>query len=259
MPQSDLSAPVVAVPCLKDNFAFLLHDRTGGATLVVDVPEAGPVVAALAARGWQASHVLLTHHHGDHVQGLAELLAALPRRPEVVGAAADAHRLPPLDRGVVPGERLTLGGLAVAVIDVAGHTLGHVAYHLPAAAAAFTGDSLMAMGCGRLFEGTAPMMWDSLCRLDALPADTRICAGHDYLAGNAAFAASIEPGNPAIAARLAAARAAGPQGVHATLAEERRSNPFLRARLPAVKAALGMPGASDAETFAELRRRKDRF
>jgi hydroxyacylglutathione hydrolase len=201
---------------------------------------------------------LLTHHHADHVQGVAGLLGAHPGA-RVAGAEADAHRLPPLDLALRPGDAVQVGAARLEVLDVPGHTVGHIAFHCPAAAVAFTGDSLMAMGCGRVIEGTLPMMWDTLRRLNALPDGTRICSGHDYLAGNAAFAASIEPANPAIAERLAAARAAGPEGVHVTLAEERRSNPFLRAGLAPVKAALGLPGADDAAAFAELRRRKDRF
>lgn len=257
---SPAAAPlVVTVPCLRDNFAFLLHDPATGATAAVDAPEAAPIAAALAARGWRLTDILLTHHHGDHIDAVPELRAAHPG-VRVTGAAADSGRLPPLDRAVTPGERVAVGALEVRVIGVPGHTLGHLAFHVPAAKTAFTGDSLMAMGCGRVFEGTLPMMWESLARLAALPGETRICSGHDYLDGNAAFARSVEPANAAqIDARLAAARAAGPEGVHATLEVERRTNPFLRALLPGMAEALGLAGAPPAEVFAELRRRKDRF
>jgi hydroxyacylglutathione hydrolase len=252
---------IVTVPCLADNFSFLLHDPGTGATAVIDVPEAGPIGAALAARGWRVTDILLTHHHPDHVQGVEELVGAIGApRPRVVGAAADAHRLPALDLAVAPGGRLMVGSLAVEVLDVPGHTVGHIAFHVPAAQAAFTGDSLMAMGCGRLFEGSAAQMWESLSRLAALPDHTRILSGHDYTRGNAAFGASIEPGNEAIAARLSrTAAAGGGEAVHVTLAEEKRTNVFLRAGTPAVKAALGMEGADDGAAFAELRARKDRF
>jgi hydroxyacylglutathione hydrolase len=148
------------------------------------------------------------------------------------------------------------------VIEVPGHTVGHVAYHIPAANAVFTADSLMALGCGRLFEGTPEQMWQSLSRLAALPPQTLVCSGHEYTSANARFALTIEPGNPDLAARaerVAAARREGRPTVPSTLAEELATNPFLRAGLPAVKAGLGMEGAPDVEVFAEIRRRKDRF
>jgi hydroxyacylglutathione hydrolase len=248
---------VVTVPCLKDNFAFLAHDPATGATAVVDVPEAAPILAALAERGWQATDVLLTHHHADHVQDLAALQAGLSAPARVTGAAADAHRLPPLDHAVAPGDVVAVGAETGRVIDVSGHTVGHVAYAFPGVV--FTGDSLMALGCGRLFEGSAVQMWESLARLAALPGDTRVCSGHDYLDGNLAFARSVEPGNAAAADRVARAREQGAEAVHVTLAEELATNPFLRAPQPAIRAALGLDAATDAEVFAELRRRKDAF
>lgn len=249
---------IVTVPCLRDNYAYLVRDPSSGATCCVDVPEAAPILAALAARGWGLDEIWLTHHHPDHIDGVAALVAATGAR--VTGAAADAHRLPPLDRAVRAGDRLALGTLAGEVLEVPGHTVGHVAYVLPGAA--FTADSLMALGCGRLFEGTPAQMWDSLQRLAALPGDTLVCSGHEYTESNARFALTIEPGNPALQARAAAVRAARAEGrptVPSTLAEERATNPFLRAHLPEIKAALGMAGASDTAAFAEIRARKDRF
>lgn len=249
---------LVTVPCLKDNYAFLVHDTESGATLLVDAPEAAPIRAALDARGWRLTDILLTHHHGDHIDGVA----ALREGARVVGAAADAQRLPPLDLAVAPGETVTALGTGVGVLAAPGHTSGHVAYHMPAAGAVFTGDSLMALGCGRLFEGSAADMWQSLCRLRALPPDTLVCSGHEYTAGNARFALTVDPGNAALAARaeaVAAARAAGQPTVPSRLAEEIATNPFLRADVPALKAALGMAGRPDVEVFAEIRARKDRF
>lgn len=251
---------LVTIPCLSDNYAFLLHDPATGTAACVDVPETAPVLDALTARGWRLTDILLTHHHPDHVQGVAALVAATGAK--VTGAAADAHRLPPLDRAVRPGESFPLLGESVAVIDVSGHTVGHLAFHLPGPRIAFTGDSLMALGCGRLFEGDAAMMWDSLQRLAALPPETTICSGHEYTLSNARFAKTIEPDNPALISRIAAteaARAAGRPTVPSSLQEELRTNPFLRAKVVQVKSAMNMPDAADAEVFGAIRARKDQF
>jgi hydroxyacylglutathione hydrolase len=249
---------IVTVPCLRDNYAFVARDPETGATACIDVPEAAPILAALKARGWGLDDILITHHHPDHVDGVAELVAATGAR--VTGAAADAHRLPPLDHAVAPGDTVQVGSVAGTVLDVSGHTVGHVAFVFPGAA--FTADSLMALGCGRLFEGSAAQMWDSLQRLAALPPETLICSGHEYTAANARFALTIEPGNPRLVERAEAVRAARDAGrptVPSTLADELATNPFLRAHLPEIKAALGLDTASDAEAFAEIRARKDRF
>ena len=249
---------LVTVPSLADNYAFLLHDPDSGATACIDVPEAAPIQAALTARGWTLSDIWITHHHPDHIDGVAALVAATGAR--VTGAAADAHRLPALDRALHPGDAVALGKVKGTVLDVSGHTVGHIAYVLPGFA--FTGDSLMAAGCGRLFEGDAAMMWASLSRLAALPDDTLICSGHEYTASNIRFALTVDPGNAALqarAARVAEARAAGRPTVPSTLADERATNPFLRAGNPAIRASLGMADAPDAAVFAEIRSRKDRF
>lgn len=251
---------IVTVPCLKDNYAFLGHDLATGATMVVDVPEAAPILTALQERGWKLSHILITHHHGDHIDGVRALAGATGAR--VIGAAADAHRLPPLDEAVAEGDTVRVGMAHGTVIDVSGHTMGHIAYHFADTGAVFTGDSLMALGCGRLFEGKPGLMWKSLSKLAALPPETLVYSGHEYTASNARFALTVEPDNQALVSRAAAvdaARAKGQPTVPATLAEELATNPFLRASLPGVKAAIGMPGASDAEAFAEIRARKDRF
>lgn len=251
---------IVTIPCLKDNYAFLVHDSTTGATAVVDVPEAAPILKALQDRGWHASHILITHHHGDHIDGVETLAAATGA--QVIGAAADAHRLPPLDKAVQPGDVLHVGASEAQVMDVSGHTVGHIAFFFPAGPAVFTGDSLMALGCGRLFEGTPAQMWTSLSALAALPPETIVCSGHEYTAPNGRFALTIEPENPDLqvrVARIAAARSAGEPTVPSILAEELATNPFLRAYLPSVKAAIGLPEATDAESFAEIRSRKDRF
>lgn len=251
---------ILTIPCLSDNYAFLAHDAETGDTALIDAPEAGPILAALEEKGWKLSHVLLTHHHWDHVEALPEILAAHPAR--VIGAAADAHRLPPLDQAVSEGDTVRIGNEEAQVIDVSGHTVGHVAYYFAQSAAVFTADSLMALGCGRLFEGDAPQMWASLSKLAALPDDTVVYSGHEYTQTNARFAETVDPDNPELQARIreiAAARAAGRPTVPSGLALERATNPFLRAADPAIQRTLGMEGADPSDVFGEIRARKDRF
>ena len=255
-----MTLQIETVPCLSDNYAFLAHDPETGETAVVDVPEAAPILKALADKGWTATHVLITHHHADHVQGLDELLAK--HDAKVVGHAADAERLPKLDIALSDGDTVTIGSDTGTVMDVSGHTIGHIAFHFPDSKVAFTADSLMALGCGRVFEGTMPQMWDSLSKLAALPPDTTICSGHEYTAANGRFAVTIDPDNPALISRVKAVEAARDQGkptVPSTLSEELATNPFLRATDPAVQAHLGMTGADAADVFAEIRTRKDNF
>ena len=251
---------IVTVPCLSDNYAFLIHDTETGATALVDAPEAGAIRKALDQRGWTLTEIWITHHHHDHIDGTDELRRAY--EATVTGAGADAHRLPPLDRTVTDGDRFTFAGAEVSVLDVSGHTMGHIAYHIPSAQTAFTADSLMALGCGRLFEGTAERMWESLSKLAALPPETLVCSGHEYTAANGEFALTIEPDNPALISRVRSvseARKKGKPTVPSRLSDELATNPFLRANLPEVKTALGLAAASDAEVFAEIRRRKDKF
>jgi hydroxyacylglutathione hydrolase len=234
--------------------------RRRGRSDLVDAPDAGPIAAALAERGWGLDAILITHHHDDHIEGVAALRERFGA--EVIGAEADRHRLPRLDRAVTEGDEVALGESRARVIDVSGHTVGHVAYHFAEAGAVFTADSLMAMGCGRIFEGTAPMMWASLQKLAALPAETLVYSGHEYATANARFAVALDGADGAFRARQAAieaARAKGLPTVPVKLSEELASNPFLRASDPALKARIGMADAPDVEVFAEIRRRKDRF
>lgn len=249
---------LVVVPCLSDNYAFLVHNSDTGDTALVDAPEAAPIKHALTARGWTLSDILITHHHNDHIGAVAELRDGT----RVIGAAADAHRLPPLDLSVADGDQVDVCGLSTDVMDVSGHTVGHIAFYMAAAKLLFTADSLMALGCGRLFEGTPAQMWTSLQKLRQLPGDTTVCSGHEYTESNARFALSLDPDNAALISRskgITDARAAGRPTVPSMLAEETRTNPFLRADDPAMKAAIGMADASDVDVFAEIRARKDNF
>ena len=251
---------LVTIPCRSDNYAFLLHNDDTGQTALADAPEAAPIIAELEARGWALDDLLITHHHGDHVEGVAELRARFGCR--VVGARADQHRLPAVDLEVDPDSEFETCGTTANVIDVSGHTVGHIAFHLPAAEVAFTGDSLMALGCGRLFEGKVPQMWESLLRLRALPPDTRICSGHEYTAANARFALTVDGGNADLVARakaVDAARAKGEATVPSFLSEECATNPFLRADVPGMDAQVGLEGSAPAAIFAEIRSRKDNF
>lgn len=251
---------LVTVPCLADNYAYLVHDRESGETAVIDVPEVGPILAALSAHQWQLSDILITHHHDDHIQGVDALRAATGAM--VLGAAADAHRLPRLDLPLSEHDSFTIGRESLRVIDVPGHTLGHIAFSFPESRLCFTADSLMAGGCGRLFEGTARQMHASLQKLAALPPDTLIASGHEYTASNLRFAATLEPDNPRLISRIAEVadrRAKGMPTVPVPLEEELATNPYLRAHLPALKTAVGLPDADDVTVFAEIRARKDKF
>jgi hydroxyacylglutathione hydrolase len=251
---------LVTVPCLADNYAYLIHDPTTGQTAVIDVPEVGPILAALEARQWRLTDILITHHHDDHIQGVDALRARTGAM--VMGAAADAHRLPRLDLPLTEADSFSVGSEFARVIDVPGHTLGHIAFHFPESRLCFTADSLMAGGCGRLFEGTARQMHASLAKLAALPPDTLICSGHEYTASNLHFALTLEPDNPRLISRkaeVADRRAKGIPTVPVPLEEELATNPYLRAHLPALKTAVGLPDADDVTVFAEIRARKDKF
>jgi hydroxyacylglutathione hydrolase len=255
-----MALELVTIPCLQDNYAYLVHDAASGQTACVDVPDAAPVLAALQDRGWRLADILITHHHADHIQGVDALRAATGAM--VLGAAADAHRLPRLDLALTEADSFPIGDEFARVIDVPGHTVGHIAFHFPQSRLAFTADSLMSGGCGRLFEGSPRQMWDSLAKLAALPPETLICSGHEYTASNLRFARTLEPDNPALISRqehAAVLRGQGRPTVPVSLQVERDTNPFLRARLPALKTAVGLPDAEDVTVFAEIRARKDRF
>ena len=251
---------IVTIPCLSDNYAYLARDPDTGITALIDIPEAAPILQALDLRGWSLDLILITHHHDDHIMGLEAVLAKHPA--PVFGAKADAHRLPDLDTALVEGDTVAFGSQTGHVIDVSGHTIGHIAFHFPGAEVVFTADSLMALGCGRVFEGTKPQMWDSLKKLAALPPETLVCSGHEYTSANAKFALSVDPDNVALQARaqkIAEMRKKDMPTVPSILGDELASNPFLRADQADLAAAIGMQGADPADVFAEIRTRKDNF
>ncbi len=241
-----MSITAEPVPILKDNYAWLLHESGTGATAIVDPADAGPVIAALERAGGRLDLILLTHHHADHVAGTDEVRARF--HCPVIGAAADAHRLPKLDQAVNEGDRVTLGAAQGTVIDTPGHTRGQINFYFPEGGVLLSGDTLFSLGCGRLIEGSAAEMFASLRKLAALPGATKVCCGHEYTESNARFALSVDPANPALRARaedVTRLRAAGEPTVPSLMSDELAANPFLR--------------APDVARFADLRARKDRF
>lgn len=244
--------------CLSDNYGFLVHDPDSGLTACVDTPDAGATLAALKAKGWSLTHIWNTHWHPDHTGGNLELQKNTGC--EIFGPRNERARIPGLGTALGEGSSFEFGVHPVRVFDVPGHTSGHIAYWLPDDSVAFVGDTLFALGCGRLFEGTAGQMWDSLGKLAALPPETALYCAHEYTQANARFALSVDPGNTALAERakeIDALRAKGIATVPTTLATELATNPFLRAEDPGLQRALGMQGADPVAVFAETRKRKD--
>ena len=246
-------------PCLDDNYGVLINDPATGVTASIDAPDADDVRAALKQKGWTLTHILTTHHHHDHTGGNAELKAETGCK--IIGPRGEAAKIPGLDEAVGEGDTFKLGSVEVKVIETPGHTLGHITYYIPAASVAFAGDTLFALGCGRVFEGTPEMMYASLQKLAALPGDTTVYCGHEYTLSNAKFALTIEPENKALQERMneiTALRADGKPTVPTTIAQELTTNPFLRAHVPAIQQHLNMAGAPNWQVFAEIRERKNR-
>jgi len=236
---------IVPVPVLRDNYVWLVHDPASGETVAVDPSIADPVLEAAAARGWRISQVWNTHWHPDHTGGNDAIRAATGC---AITGPAEAEKVSRLDRIVAGGDRARIGDIEAELHDIPAHTAGHLAFHLPEAAVVFTGDTLFAMGCGRLFEGSAAQMHDALQRLAALPGETRVYCGHEYTLANGKFALSVEPDNQALIERMAEVetmRARGEVTLPTTIALERATNPFMRAR--------------SAEELAERRAAKDAF
>jgi len=243
-------------PCLSDNYGFLIRDDATGKTGCIDTPDAAAILAELKRAGWGLDLILNTHWHADHAGGNAEIQAATGC--QIVGPA-EVTRIAPLDRTVVGGDVVELGETRFGVIETGGHTLGHIAYFDDADRIAFVGDTLFALGCGRMFEGQPQQMWASLSRLAALPDETRVYCAHEYTASNARFALSVDQ-DPALKARaeqVFAARERGEPTVPTTIALEKATNPFLRA--PLLAAAVGKASAPDYEAFAAVRAAKDNF
>jgi len=246
-------------PCLKDNYGFLLHDPESGETATIDTPEASRILEEADAKGWKITQIWNTHWHPDHAGGNADIVAKTgakvvgPKEVERIGKGPD--------RILNEGDSVKLGAVTATVLDTPGHTAGHIVYHLPDQKIAFVGDTLFALGCGRLFEGTAQQMWTSLGKLRALPDDTTVYCAHEYTQANAAFALSVDPENRDLqlyADEVATRRSAGRPTVPTNIGKEKRANPFLRADDPKLQAFVGHSGDVVA-TFAEVRERKNRF
>jgi hydroxyacylglutathione hydrolase len=247
---------IVQFPCLKDNYGYLAHDQGAGLTAAIDTPDPNAILAVLDRQGWRLDFIFNTHWHHDHAGGNQALK---DQTGCVVVGPAEVARVAPLDRIVASGDEVVLGETRFEVLDVGGHTLQHIAYHAPADCAAFVGDSLFPLGCGRLFEGTAEQAWASVSRLAALPDATQLYCAHEYAAANARFALSVDDA-PALkqrAAAIFAARERGAPTTPSTVGQEKAANPFLRA--PALAARLGLAGRPDHEAFAALRAAKDVF
>ena len=254
-----MAAEIRTFTCLNDNFGYLIHDVETKATASIDAPEAGPILKALEREGWQLTDILITHHHGDHVGGVAELKQKYNCR--VVAPHDKTTEIANVDLRVANADIVKVGSLLGRVLETPGHTLDHISYVFDADKALFAADTLFSIGCGRVFEGTYPMMWDSLLKLRALPDDFRLYCGHEYTASNVKFAMTVEPDNPALKARAAqvtALRAENKPTIPVLLGEEKKSNVFLRADDPAVAAALHLKGANAADVFGELRERKNK-
>jgi hydroxyacylglutathione hydrolase len=255
-----MTAHIRQFKCLDDNFGVLLHDSETGATAAIDVPEAGPVLAELAAARWNLTDILVTHRHKDHVGGIPEVKAKFPKA-RVVVPHAEADQIGAYDVKAREGDFIRVGGLEAKVIETPGHTVGHIVYWFEEENLLFAGDMLFAMGCGRVFETPADVMWNSLMKLAVLPGETQLYCGHEYTLANGRFALTIEPDNELLQERMKdveAMRAVGKFTLPSTMALEYATNPFLRADEPSIRRTVGMPDADAAEVFAEVRARKNR-
>ncbi|MGZ5849375.1 MAG: hydroxyacylglutathione hydrolase [Methyloceanibacter sp.] len=247
-------------PARSDNYGVLVHHPETGATASIDAPDAEAVLAALHEKGWELTHILITHHHHDHTAG-NEVLKRMTGCA-IVGPAKEARGIPGIDIKVGEGDTVEIGNIKGSVIETPGHTSGHVSYYFPDDSAVFVGDTLFSIGCGKLLEGDAKTMWASLEKLASLPPKTALYCGHEYTANNARFALTIEPENAALKARakeVEALAANAEPALPTTIAQELATNPFLRPSSPTIQKRLGMKGRPLAEIFGEIRKRKDKF
>lgn len=255
-----MSLEIHQFPCLSDNYGFLIHDSQARLTAAVDTPEAGPILSALDNKGWHLTHILNTHHHWDHTGGNIELKEKTGCT--IAGPAAEAEKIPGIDILLKEGDLFSFGTHKARIHETPGHTLGHIVYHFAGDGIAFVGDTLFAMGCGRLFEGTADQMWKSLQKILQWPDDTLIYCAHEYTENNARFALTIDPDNPLLQERyklVKQARFVNKPTIPVLLREEKSTNPFLRAGDKALKQYLEIPEANDENVFAKIRQLKDSF
>ena len=256
-----MPAQVHQFACLQDNFGVLVHDPATGATAAIDVPEAAPVLKALADKGWTLTDILVTHRHADHVQGIPEVKQHFPKA-RVVAPRGEAERVPMVDEKAGEGDFVKVGKLTAKVIETPGHTIGHIVYWFEDDNLLFAGDTLFSLGCGRVMEAPMAVMWNSLEKLAELPGETQVYCGHEYTLANGKFALTVDPTNAMLKEHLekaTALRAAGAFTIPSTIALELAINPFLRADEQDVRAAVGMPDADPADVFAEIRERKNKF
>lgn len=255
-----MSLKVEQFMCRSDNFGVILHESESGEAAIIDAPEENAIRAVLERTGWSPSLLLVTHHHPDHVAGNLALKERYGLT--IVGPRAEASKIPGIDRSVSEGDTIEFAGRTVEVIETPGHTSGHISYHISQENLAFVGDTLFALGCGRLFEEGPAVMLASMKKLAALPPETVVYCGHEYTLSNARFAVTVEPDNEELKARaqrIEGMRAEGKATLPTTIGDELATNPFLRWNEPGIRATLGMEDASEEEVFAEIRRRKDNF
>lgn len=255
-----MAAEVRLIPCLSDNYAVLLHDTTSKTTALIDAPEAAPILSALDKEGWALTHILITHYHPDHIQGITGIRKKFP--VPVYGPRTEAAKIPDISIKLGSHDVAEVGPFRANIIETPGHTAGHIVYHFEKQSLLFSGDTLFALGCGRPFERPAEVLWQSLLKLRELPPETQIYCGHEYTLSNAKFSVTVDPNNAQLKARLKdieAKRARGEPTIPSTMEEEVRTNPFLRADDAAVQEAIGMKGQDAGAVFTELRERKNNF